>query len=90
MTCIYVDGISITYGSPRIHIWTLAAGVTEGTHQYPQADCPCVISLRRSAPNFVGGDYFCESGNSNPTGRWMVGHLYSQDLLWDGEHGGAV
>ena len=85
---IYVDGISVTYGSPRTHIWTLAAGVTEGTHQYPQADCPCVISdpsLRGSAPDFVGDKYYCESGNSNPTGGWIPGHLYSQDPLWDGE-----
>ena len=85
---IYVDGISVTYGSPRTHIWTFAAGVTEGTHDYPQADCPCAVSdpsLRRPAPDFVGDDYYCESGNPNPTGAWIGGHLYSQDPLWDGE-----
>ena len=27
---IYVDGLSITYGSPRQHLWTFAAGVREG------------------------------------------------------------
>ena len=31
----YVDGISITYGSPRKHIWTLAAGLFEtGEYSY--------------------------------------------------------
>ena len=25
----YVDGVSVTYGAPRNHIWTFAAGVTE-------------------------------------------------------------
>ena len=29
---IYVDGVSVTNGSPRTHIWTFAAGVTEGTY----------------------------------------------------------
>ena len=71
---IYVNGISVTYGSPRKHIWTLAAGVTEGTHQYPQADCPCAVSdpsSRRPAPDYVGNNYYCESGNLNPTGGWI-------------------
>ena len=86
---IYVDGISVTYGSPRMHIWTLAAGVTEGMQQgIPQADCPCAVSdpsSRRPAPDYVGNNYYCESGNLNPTGGWIFGHLYSQDPLWDGE-----
>ena len=40
---IYVDGVSITYGAPRSHIWTFAACTTEG--QDPNAIenvCPCV------------------------------------------------
>ena len=84
---VYVDGISVTYGSPRKHIWTYAAGVTEGTHHFPQADCPCAVSnpsQRRLAPDFVGNDYFCESGNPTATGSFVNGHLYSRDPLWDG------
>ena len=27
----YVDGVSVTRGSPRQHIWTFAAGVDEGS-----------------------------------------------------------
>ena len=34
---VYVDGISITHGSPREHIWTYAAGITE---TYAGV-CPC-------------------------------------------------
>ena len=37
----YVDGISVTRGSPRQHIWTFAAGVDEGT-TYHDLQCPCV------------------------------------------------
>ena len=36
----YVDGISLTYGDPRRHIWTFAAALDEvGT--YPHYNCPC-------------------------------------------------
>ena len=86
---IYVDGVNVTHGSPRNHIWTFAAGVTEGQHFIPQADYPCARSNpshRRLAPNYVGDNYFCESGNpSDSTGGWLNGHLYSDDPLWDGK-----
>ena len=78
----------MTYGSPRKHVWTFAAGVSEGTHIYPQGDCPCAVSdpsSRQPAPDYVGDNYYCESGNSDPRGQWIGGHLYSQDPLWDGQ-----
>ena len=78
----YVDGISITHGSPRQHIWTLACGFTE-TIQYAQSyqhTCPCGTGETRAPPSFVGDDYFCESGN--PSGSWS---FHSDDPLWDGE-----
>ena len=84
---IYVDGVSVTYGSPRTHIWTFAAGVTEGTGN-PMLTCPCALSdpsTGHPAPNFIGDNYYCESGNPSPTGDWIAGHLYSNDPLWDGQ-----
>ena len=30
----YVHGVSITHGTPRNHIWTYAAGVSEGQYRY--------------------------------------------------------
>ena len=78
----------MTYASPRKHVWTFAAGVSEGTHIYPQGDCPCAVSDPSScqpAPDYVGDNYYCESGNSDPRGQWIGGHLYSQDPLWDGQ-----
>ena len=84
---VYVDGISISHGlSNRTHIWTFAAGVTEGKHLSQQANCPCAVSnpsQRRLPPTFVGNNYFCESGN--PTDDWTPGFLYSEDPLWDGD-----
>ena len=85
---LYVDGVSVTHGYPREHIWTFAAGVTEGVHVYPQHVCPCVVpdpSLRGPPPDFVGNNHYCESGNSDPSGEFTYGHLYSSDPLWDGE-----
>ena len=77
----YVDGISITYGSPRKHIWTLAAGVTEsGEHPY---NCPCNSPGGRQPPSFVGSDYYCESGHHDHP--WSASTFYPDDALWDGK-----
>ena len=50
----YVAGVSLTHGSPRQHIWTFAAGVTEDA---PHRDdvCPCDASINITIPTFVGG-----------------------------------
>ena len=77
----YVDGISITHGSPRQHVWTLVNGRSEsGTSSY---FCPCNTRSIASVPSFVGNDYFCESGTASyPTTPYQ---LYTDDPLWDGE-----
>jgi len=75
----YVDGVSLTHGSPgtRQHIWTFVAGNTERTGG---ASCPCAGGP--AAPSFVGNDYFCESGNTLGA---AVAVFYASDPLWDGE-----
>ena len=42
----YVDGVSLTHGSPRSHIWTFAAALDEQAHYYTNASsyCPCINS----------------------------------------------
>ena len=60
----YLDGISVTYGQPRQHIWSFAAGHDQ-THGVIR--CPCDNSDQNSAPlapSFVGDNYFCD-GESN-------------------------
>ena len=76
----YVDGVSITYGSPgnRHHVYTYVAGVFQVTDV---ATCPCTQGL--AAPSFVGSDYYCESGNPASTLTWNT-TWYSSDVLWDG------
>ncbi len=72
----YVDGISITHGNPRQHIWTFAAASNENK-------CPCGHSnaSRVSPPPFVGDNYFCDSAveSGPPQAR-----IYPGDPLWDG------
>ena len=77
---IYVDGVSITHGDQRQHIWTFAAGF----HQLGNdiASCPCSTngSHVTPPPAFVGEDYFCDSGNIDNRFQQL---LYGDDPLWD-------
>ena len=69
---LYVDGVSITHGHPRKHIWTFAAG-NRGSHD--RYGCPCSRSdqtFTGLVPPFIGNDYFCEVASSG------------EDPLWDG------
>ena len=79
----YVDGVSITHGdNPREHIWTYAAGVTENSYESLRPNCPCT-GIGVSPPDFVGSDYYCESGLDVSPFKQSV--LYSNDPLWDGQ-----
>jgi len=81
----YVDGISVTRGSPRQHIWTFATGWNEVIDRAPQTRCPCVAGSTNgnNIPSFVGQNYFCESGI---TSGFTNGLFYANgDPLWDGQ-----
>uniref|UniRef100_A0A1X7USB7 Thromboxane-A synthase n=1 Tax=Amphimedon queenslandica TaxID=400682 RepID=A0A1X7USB7_AMPQE len=70
---IYVDGVSITRGSPRKHVWSF--GGSQANYR-----CPCSGSIK--PPSFVGSDYYCESG-------FPGGHRNTfgvTDPLWDGKN----
>ena len=77
----YVDGVSLTHGHPRQHIWTFAAGLSEN-NQLNINVCPCDTSAHINIPPFVDEDYFCESGLYSP---WAGQHVLHDDPLWDGE-----
>ena len=78
----YLDGVSITYGTSRKHIWSYAAGISENFDD-PTPTCPCSLSGGTTAPSFVRDNYYCESGTTfnghNP------GKYYTDDPLWDGK-----
>ena len=82
---VYVDGVSITYGSaPRKHIWTYVNGLNLMFSAGPQYICPCNNSNPLVPPPFVGSDYYCETGDNDKT-CCDSSTLYSNDPLWDGQ-----
>ena len=78
----YVDGVSITYGTPRKHLWTFAIGWTDSGNN-DRYNCPCSQFPGKTPPSFVHHNYYCESGIQ--PGSSPVGGVYSDDPLWDGE-----
>ena len=75
----YVDGVSITLGYPRKHVWTYAIAISDsGTHA---GTCPCGDDSGPNPPSFVGDHYYCESGD---VGGDSASTYYTSDPLWDG------
>ena len=78
----YVDGVSLTRGSPRQHVWTFMGGVYESINI--PSNCPCTAGSPQIniIPDFIGNNYFCESGN--PTSSYY-NQFFVSDPLWDGK-----
>jgi len=74
----YTDGLSITYGNPRQHIWTYATGAYDSRSSF-QYNCPCRGGP--ASPPFVGTNYYCESGAISGTD---YSTYFFNDPLWDG------
>ena len=71
----YVDGVSLTYGSPRQHIWSFASSLDESSSGNDESRCTCTDSSRpNDTPSFVGSDYFCETGV--PSGQRFDSRTY--------------
>ena len=70
----YVDGVSITRGSPRQHVWTLMAD--NGHHH-----CPCNVNNNNLPQSFIGNHSFCEAETTSCCGF----AFYTSDPLWDGK-----
>ena len=84
----YVDDISLTHGSnPRQHIWTKAFAATlDEVGSRPLYNCPCfnrnLASSATPPPDFVGNDYFCDTGSAEHFQHIFYGDI--DDPLWDG------
>ena len=83
----YVDGVSITHGFLRQHVWTFAAAFDEFADSQPSYEytaCPCIHpshSFEGVIPSFVGDHYYCETGSRTRVEQ----RYYFDDPLWDGE-----
>ena len=71
----YVDGVSLTHGTSRQHIWTFAAA-SRGDRI-----CPCRNNSPR--PDTVGEDFFCDAGNPEYSITYSI--FYADNPLWDGD-----
>lgn len=81
----YLDGVSITRGSPRHHIWSFGAGYSSTTIPRTEAQewmCPCFAETVMSVPSFVDESYFCNSGTAGHPDFMAV---YHRNPLWDGQ-----
>ena len=78
----YVDGVSITHGQPRQHIWTFVAAKDETSADRDR--CPCTRTDRTYTgviPPYVQNDYFCDTGSRGA----VQNRYYEDDPLWDGQ-----
>ena len=89
---VYVDGVSITRGSPREHVWTFAIAESDFPGAFRTSLCPCTTGQVQvqdvEIPPFVGTDYFCESGFSGdrPSCDFSTGlGIHYDDQVWDGQ-----
>ena len=80
----YVEGVSVTHGSPRQHIWTFAGGADENPIWNI---CPCVSGSTNGnlIPSFVGQNYFCEAGLVRYSDGINAPFFSNSDPLWDGQ-----
>ena len=62
----YIDGISLTYGSPRRHIWSFVAGLKK-------CDCTNNNNFNGHPTTFVGQDYFCDDAAFTMDPLWDKG-----------------
>lgn len=88
---VYVDGLSITYGFPPVHIWTYAVGASKDTlYGGTGGNCPCQQGMPQ--PYYVGGHMYCDSGHkasngaariqADPNELILYPTIYSEHSLW--------
>jgi len=75
----YADGLLITYDSPRQHIWSYTIGRLDNRSD-TCCNCPCTASGGPGPPQFVGTNYYCESGAAD---IYNTSAYYFNDPLWD-------
>lgn len=82
---VYLDGVSITHGSPRNHVWSFASAPDTVQPTHAHVHCPCLsnrINFTGVIPSFVDDNYYCETGSG--TGL-RESKYYFEDPLWNGK-----
>ena len=83
----YLDGVSITVGNPRKHVWSYGTGYSKvdrhSTYNSPRVvNCPCAKYPGAKPPIYVQRHYYCESGSTHKPSSFTA--FYGSDPLWDG------
>ena len=81
---LYVDGVSLTHGNPRKHIWTFAAGLLENGNNSVNNRHRCPCDNGQNPPKFIEDNYFCETGDHERTHNRTK--FFKDDPLWDGKN----
>ena len=76
----YIDGLSITHGNRRKHLWTLAVGNTELSSLHVRCTRDTDPFDFTRVPDFVGNNFYCEAGFHTNTGEARIAW---EDPLWD-------
>ena len=71
----YLDGVSITVGTPRAHVWSFYAAVFN-------RHCCDLELFPNTLFGFIGSNYFCDT--SNPNEEDWQNTFFPDHLLWDG------
>ena len=88
---IYLDGVSITRGSPRQHVWSYVIAIVDNQYEFPGTTnegkkiCPCGNTSIMQVPFFVGNDYYygCQ-------GQYDTSPFHWNDVDWNGEQCGML
>jgi dynein heavy chain len=80
---VYVDGLAITRGSPRQHVFTFAHGCSEVFGDRQTCSCPCDGGT--PSPSFVGQAFRCEEAQQSAEPGNTGNRFFDQsDPLFDG------
>ena len=82
----FLDGITLSYGQPRQHIWSFPVAIDEVRTPDTMAYCLCIniepgFVVYDVTPQFLSQDYFCDTGAEM---RSKEPVWYTNDPLWDG------
>ena len=81
----YVDGVSITTKTiPRPFHDSTSGPICCWYNRYGNRGCPCNNNSNIMVPDYVGSNYYCESGTNTGTICDIDFTLYLNDPLWDG------
>ena len=83
----YIDGVSLTRGNPRKHVWSFVMGQDQ-TSKTPWV-CPCVNDELIVVPGFVGDNYFCDAALTRYNHN-APNIVHTDNPLWDGENCGEA